>query len=74
VKNGSTENGFLNQTSPIGKWRLELQGCTFLLSYSMCLYTQEYWRKSFSKIAKNDKIRNFVILKVAPKIHQNLFP
>jgi hypothetical protein len=27
----------------------------------MCLYTQEYWRKSLSKIAKNDKKRNFHI-------------
>jgi hypothetical protein len=33
----------------------------------MCLYTQEYWRKSFSKIAKNDKNRIIHIFCWPPK-------
>jgi hypothetical protein len=37
----------------------------------MCLNTQEYWRKSISKMAKNYKNRQFFHFKVAPKIHQN---
>jgi hypothetical protein len=42
-------------------------------SYNMCLYTQEYWRKGFSKIAKNDKNRNFYIFCWPPKFTKKRF-
>jgi hypothetical protein len=57
------------QTLLIGERIFVVQGRTCLLSYNMSLNTQEYWRAGISKMAKNDKNRNFV----APKIHQIFF-